>query len=50
MIRHDITFPLYLEVDEIYSLTCPTSPLLKSSSNNKTNVHGAIICWISKEN
>ena len=28
LIRHDITFPLYLEVDEIYNLACPASPIL----------------------
>ena len=45
MIRHDITFPLYLEVDEIYNLACPASPLHYQKNpvqTIKTNVHGAI--------
>lgn len=44
-IRHDITFPLYLEVDEIYNLACPASPKHYQKdpiSTVKTNVHGAI--------
>ncbi len=45
LMRHDITFPLYLEVDEIYNLACPASPI--HYQNNpiqtiKTAVHGAI--------
>ena len=44
-IRHDITFPLYLEVDEIYNLACPASPKYYQSNPTqtiKTSVHGAI--------
>jgi UDP-glucuronate decarboxylase len=44
-IRHDITFPLYLEVDEIYNLACPASPVhyqFDPVQTVKTNVHGAI--------
>jgi len=44
-IRHDITFPLYLEVDEIYNLACPASPIhyqYDSVQTIKTAVHGAI--------
>jgi UDP-glucuronate decarboxylase len=33
LVRHDITFPLYLEVDEIYNLACPASPVLFASPN-----------------
>tara|TARA_Y100000748_G_scaffold154553_1_gene129267 strand:+ start:1112 stop:2059 length:948 start_codon:yes stop_codon:yes gene_type:complete len=45
VIRHDITFPLYLEVDEIYNLACPASPRHYQSDpvqTIKTSVHGAI--------
>lgn len=45
LIRHDITFPLYLEVDEIYNLACPASPIhyqMDPVQTTKTNVHGAI--------
>ncbi len=45
LIRHDITFPLYLEVHEIYNLACPASPIhyqLDPVQTTKTNVHGAI--------
>jgi UDP-glucuronate decarboxylase len=44
-IRHDITFPLYVEVDEIYNLACPASPFHYQSDpvqTTKTNVIGAI--------
>jgi UDP-glucuronate decarboxylase len=44
-IRHDITFPLYLEVDEIYNLACPASPVHYQHDpvqTTKTTVHGAI--------
>jgi len=44
-IRHDITFPLYIEVDEIYSLACPASPIhyqYDPVQTTKTSVHGAI--------
>ena len=45
VIRHDITFPLYLEVDEIYNLACPASPTHYQNDpvqTTKTSVHGAI--------
>jgi UDP-glucuronate decarboxylase len=45
LIRHDITFPLYLEVDEIYNLACPASPIHYQRDpvqTTKTSVHGAI--------
>ena len=44
-IRHDVTFPLYVEVDEIYNLACPASPIHYQRdpvSTLKTSVHGAI--------
>ena len=44
-IRHDITFPLYIEVDEIYNLACPASPVhyqFDPVQTVKTNVHGSI--------
>ena len=43
--RHDITFPLYVEVDEIYNLACPASPIHYQHdpvATTKVNVHGAI--------
>jgi UDP-glucuronate decarboxylase len=43
--RHDITFPLYLEVDEIYNMACPASPIHYQNDpvqTTKVNVHGAI--------
>src|SRR6201747_2391839 len=45
LIRHDVTFPLYLEVDEIYNLACPASPIHYQHDpvqTTKTIVHGAI--------
>lgn len=45
LIRHDITFPLYVEVDEIYNLACPASPVnyqFDPVQTLKTSVHGAI--------
>src|SRR5256886_5901841 len=45
VIRHDVTFPLYVEVDEIYSLGCPASPIHYQHDpvqTTKTSVHGAI--------
>ena len=45
LIRHDITFPLYLEVDEIFNLACPASPIHYQRDpvqTTKTSVHGAI--------
>ncbi len=45
IIRHDITFPLYVEVDEIFNLACPASPIHYQHDpvqTTKTNVHGAI--------
>lgn len=44
-VRHDITFPLYVEVDEIYNLACPASPIHYQQDpiqTTKTSVHGAI--------
>lgn len=44
-IRHDVTFPLYLEVDEIYNLACPASPIHYQNDpvqTTKTSVHGTI--------
>jgi len=44
-VRHDITFPLYVEVDEIYNLACPASPIhyqFDPVQTTKTSVHGAI--------
>ena len=44
-IRHDVTFPLYIEVDEIYNLACPASPIQYQHDpvqTTKTSVHGAI--------
>jgi len=44
-VRHDITFPLYIEVDEIYNLACPASPIhyqYDPVQTTKTSVHGAI--------
>jgi len=45
VIRHDVTFPLYVEVDEIYNLACPASPIHYQRDpvqTTKTSVHGAI--------
>lgn len=45
VMRHDITFPLYIEVDEIYNLACPASPIhyqFDPVQTTKTSVHGAI--------
>ena len=45
MMRHDVTFPLYVEVDEIYNLACPASPIhyqWDPVQTTKTSVHGAI--------
>ena len=45
LIRHDITFPLYVEVDEIYNLACPASPIhyqFDPVQTTKTSVPGAI--------
>ncbi len=45
LMRHDITFPLYVEVDEIYNLACPASPIhyqFDPVQTTKTCVHGAI--------
>jgi len=44
-IRHDVTFPLYIEVDQIYNLACPASPIHYQRDpvqTTKTSVHGAI--------
>jgi UDP-glucuronate decarboxylase len=45
LMRHDVTFPLYVEVDEIYNLACPASPVHYQHDpvqTTKTSVHGAI--------
>lgn len=45
LLRHDVTFPIYVEVDEIYNLACPASPIhyqFDPVQTTKTSVHGAI--------
>jgi UDP-glucuronate decarboxylase len=45
LLRHDVTFPLYVEVDQIYNLACPASPVhyqYDPVQTTKTSVHGAI--------
>jgi UDP-glucuronate decarboxylase len=45
LVRHDVTFPLYMEVDQIYNLACPASPIHYQHDpvqTTKTSVHGAI--------
>ena len=45
LIRHDVTFPIYVEVDQIYNLACPASPIHYQKDpvqTTKTSVHGAI--------
>ncbi len=45
LLRHDVTFPLYVEVDQIYNLACPASPVhyqFDPVQTTKTSVHGAI--------
>lgn len=45
LMRHDVTFPLYVEIDQIYNLACPASPIYYQSDpvqTTKTSVHGAI--------
>jgi UDP-glucuronate decarboxylase len=45
LLRHDVTFPLFVEVDEIYNLACPASPIhyqFDPVQTTKTSVHGAI--------
>jgi UDP-glucuronate decarboxylase len=45
LVRHDITFPIYLEIDQIYNLACPASPIHYQHDpvqTTKTSVHGAI--------
>tara|TARA_B100000029_G_scaffold510146_1_gene600978 strand:- start:2877 stop:3818 length:942 start_codon:yes stop_codon:yes gene_type:complete len=45
LLRHDITFPLYVEVDQIYNLACPASPIhyqFDPVQTTKTSIHGAI--------
>jgi len=45
LMRHDVTFPLYVEIDEIYNLACPASPIhyqYDPVQTTKTSVHGAI--------
>lgn len=54
LLRHDITFPLYVEVDEIYNLACPASPIhyqYDPVQTTKTSVHGAInVLGLAKRN
>ena len=53
-IRHDITYPIHLEVDEIYNLACPASPIHYQKDpvqTIKTNVNGSInLLQLAKEN
>ena len=45
VMRHDVTFPLYVEVDEIYNLACPAAPIhyqFDPVATTKVSVHGAI--------
>jgi len=45
LLRHDITFPLYVEVDRIYNLACPAAPIHYQNDpvqTTKVNVHGSI--------
>jgi UDP-glucuronate decarboxylase len=45
LLRHDVTFPLYVEVDQIYNLACPASPIHYQKDpvqTTKTSIHGAI--------
>jgi len=45
LMRHDVTFPLYVEVDQVFNLACPASPIHYQSDpvqTTKTSVHGAI--------
>src|SRR5215210_1216885 len=45
LMRHDVTFPLYVEVDQIYNLACPAAPIhyqFDPVQTTKTSVHGAI--------
>src|SRR6185295_18403351 len=45
LVRHDVTFPYYVEVDDIYNLACPASPIHYQHDpvqTTKTSVHGAI--------
>ena len=45
LMRHDITYPMYIEVDEIYNLACPASPIHYQNDpvqTTKVNVHGSI--------
>jgi UDP-glucuronate decarboxylase len=45
VLRHDVTFPLYVEIKEIYNLACPASPVhyqIDPVQTTKTSVHGAI--------
>src|SRR5271167_4429142 len=48
--RHDVTFPLYVEVDEIYNLACPASPIhyqFDPVQTTKTSVMARSTCWVS---
>ena len=53
MMRHDVTFPLYVEVDQIYNLACPASPShyqFDPVQTTKTSVHGAINMFVVADN
>ena len=48
LMRHDITFPLYVEVDDIYNLACPAAPIhyqFDPVQTTKTDVHGSDPPW-----
>jgi UDP-glucuronate decarboxylase len=52
VMRHDMTFPLYVETNQIYNLVCPVSPVhyqYDPVQTTKTSVHGAInMIWLAK--
>jgi UDP-glucuronate decarboxylase len=48
LLRHDVTFPLYVEVDQIYNLACPASPIhyqFDPVQTTKTSVQAPSTCW-----
>ena len=50
LMRHDVTFPLYVEVDEIYNLACPASPSITSSTRCRRRRRASTArstCWAS---
>ena len=50
LMRHDVTFPLYVEVDEIYNLACPASPSITSTigADHQDQCAGRSTCWASR--